>query len=140
MNKINIDTFKTILEKLLYEKHPELTDKENLLEKRSLRALNTYNELIAKGTDHQAALETACRELTSGFGFSLFQFIYELSYDFTEISDETRRNFCIEILSECQKVSDSLAYEGMEDWEAYFYFESEIAKVIQSFLNKTNGS
>ena len=130
MNEINMDTFKTILEKYLYENHPELPDRENQLEKRSLRALCTYEELIAKGADHQTALETACIDLEDGFGFSLFKFLYELSNNFTEIQDEIRRDFCIAILPECQKVSDNLSYADMEDWEAYYYFEGKMAEVI----------
>jgi hypothetical protein len=131
MNEITIDKFKTILEKYLYENHPELPDKEKQLEKRSLRALRTYDELTAKGIDHETALEKACLELTGGFGFSLFHFLYELSYDFDEISDEIRRDFCISILPECRKISDSLSYEGMEDWDAYYHFEGKMAEVIQ---------
>jgi hypothetical protein len=131
MNEITIDKFKTILEKYLYENHPELPDKEEQLGKRSLRALRTYDELTAKGIDHETALEKACLELTGGFGFSLYQFLYELSYDFDEISDETRWDFCISILPECRKVSEILNYEGMEEWEAYDHFEEKMVEVIQ---------
>ena len=132
MNKINQKYFKTILEKYLNNNHPELADREKHLENRSLKALQTYRELSGKGATHQTALEVACLELTDGFGFSLFQFLYDLvCNDFTEIPDETRRDFCIAILPECQKIRDSLSYEDMEDWEAYFHFEEKMAEAIQ---------
>jgi hypothetical protein len=136
MNKISIDTFKNILEKYLYENHPELPDRENQLEKRSLRAVRTYNELTEKGATHETALEHATLELTSGFGFSLFQFLLELSCYFSEISEENRREFCISILSECWKVSDSLSYEGMEDGEAYYYFEGKMEEMIHKNISQ----
>jgi len=135
MNEITINTFKTILEKFLFENHPELPDKEKQLEKRSLRAICTYNELTEKDADHQTALEIACLELTDGFGFSLFQFLYELSNAFTEISEETRRDFCIAILPECEKISKNLLYEGKEDWEVYYYFEEKMSEIIQKQLS-----
>jgi hypothetical protein len=74
-------------------------------------------------------------ELTDGFGFSLYQFLYDLvCADFTEIPDETRRDFCISILPECRKVSESLNYDGMDEWEAYDYFEEKMGEVISSQL------
>jgi hypothetical protein len=135
MTRINQHYFKSILEKYLNEKHPEIVDKVQLLENRSLRALQTYRELSRKGATHETALECATLELTDGFGFSLYQFLYDLvSADFTEIPDETRRDFCISILPECLKISESLNYDNMEEWEAYYHFEEKMGEAVQNRL------
>ena len=136
MNRINQAYFKTILENYLNENFPEIADREKHLENRSRRALQTYRELSGKGAAHQTALEIASLELTDGFGFSLFQFLYELvCEDFAEIPDETRRDFCISILPECKKVSESLNDNGMDDWEARYHFEEKMSEVIQKAID-----
>ena len=136
MNKINQQYFKSILDKYLNENYPEIADREKQLKNRSLKAVQTYRELSGKGVTHETALEMAHLELTDGFGFSLFQFLYNLICDdFTEIPDETRRDFCIAILPECKKVKESLSYDGMDDYEARFYFEEKMSEVIQKAVD-----
>ena len=136
MSKINQQYFKTILEKYLNENYPELADMENHLENRSRQAMQTYRELSGKGATHETALEIAHLELTDGFGFSLFQFLYNLiGDDFSEIPDEIHRDFCIAILPECTKVNESLSYDGMDDYEARFYFEEKMSEVIQKAVD-----
>ena len=134
MSTISREYFRSILEQFLDENHPELPDREKLLENRSERALQTYCELSEKGTDRSVALEAAIGELTGGFGFSLFQFIYGLVCDdfSEEITDETRRDFCIAILPECRKTAERLSYEDMDEWEARYRFEEKMTEIIQN--------
>ena len=136
MSRINQQYFKTILEKYLNEHYPEIADRDKHLENRSLKAVQTYRELSGKGATHETALEMAHLELTDGFGFSMFQFLYHLiGEDFSEIPDEIRRDFCIAILPECKKIGESLSYEGMEDDEAYYYFEEKMSEIIQKAVD-----
>jgi hypothetical protein len=135
MNTISQPYFRALLENYLNENHPKIADREELLENRSKRALQTYRELSGKGAAHETALEIACLELTDGLGFSMYQFLYQLiCEDFAEIPDEKRRDFCFAIFPECQKISDSLSYDGMDEWEARFHFEEKMAEVIQCHL------
>lgn len=136
MGNINVEYFRTVLEKFLDRNHPGLPNREEHLETRSKKALHTYRELSGKGACYQTALEVASLELTDGFGFSLFQFLYDLVFDhFQEIPDEIRRDFCIAILPECTKVKNSLSYEGMEECDAYYYFEGKMEEVIQRYVD-----
>lgn len=136
MKRISIEYFKSILEKYMDANFPELPDKEEQMETRSKRALLTYRELSGKGACHQTSLEAACLELTDGFGFPLFRFIYDLVFDhFNEIPDEIRRDFCLSILPECIRVRDSLSYDGMEECDAYDYFEEKMVEVIQKYID-----
>ena len=129
-----IDYFSSLLESFFYEKHPELSGDTQLLKQRSRKALCTYQELYDKGISPNNALEAACLEMTGGFGFSLYQFLYDLIFDdFKEIPDEKRRDFCLSILPECQKTYNNLSFDGMEDWEAYYLLEEKMVEIIQIF-------
>jgi hypothetical protein len=135
MNRINIEYFTALLEKYLEEKFPGFPDRDEQVKARSRKALQAYRELAGKGVCHQTALEIACLELTDSLGFSLFQFLYDMVFDdFKEIPDETRRDFCISILPECQKASLNLSCEGMEEWEARFHFEERMSGIIQNAI------